>query len=115
MEDLRVNRSRLTRSNNRRGEDKVSDRIDRVLINEAWVSLYPDIQCTNHIVIGSNHTPLILHRNQEGQRRRPQFWFEEIWIENAECKDVIREAWNEWDGGEIPVHISMSWRDLVGG
>lgn len=92
MEDLGAKGSRFTWSNNLWGEERVSELIGRVLINSIWAALYSDVQCINDLAIGSDHTPIILHRAQGGQRRRSQFCFEDMWPENAECKDVIREA-----------------------
>lgn len=30
-----------------------------------------------------------------------------MWFENTECKDVIKDTWIEWDGGETSVDICV--------
>lgn len=57
MEDLGAKGSRLMWSNNRRGEERISEHIGLVHINESWVAQYPNIQFTNDNAIGSNHMP----------------------------------------------------------
>lgn len=86
MEDLRAKRSRFTWSNNRRRTERVWERIDQVLINVAWVTLNPDMQCTNDLTIVSDHTLLILYKTDRGRRKQTNFRFEEIWLKNDECK-----------------------------
>lgn len=86
MEDLGAKRSRFTWSNNRKGEKRVWECINRVLINATWATLNSYVQCTNDLAISSDHTPLILHKTDRGRRKQMDLKFEEIWLENDECK-----------------------------
>lgn len=85
-----------------RDEDHVYEWLDRVLINEEWGSKYQNGHCINEVAIGSDHSPIILSTNPEIIKNKIGFWFEEMWLENPECKEVIKAAW----GGEN--HHSMS-------
>lgn len=52
MEDLGAKGSLFTWSNNQSGEERVYERLGRVLINLVWVVQKPNTQCTDELAIG---------------------------------------------------------------
>lgn len=58
MEDLGFKGQMQTWKNNLRGNDRVMERLDRVLINRARGMLCPQAQCINRLIVGSDHAPL---------------------------------------------------------
>lgn len=77
------------------GADRVYEILDRVLINSRWVTQFPNSQCINEVVVGSDHSPIILTTRMEVHRSIRGFRFEEMWPESPECKDVIRTTWSK--------------------
>lgn len=97
MEDMGARGQRFTWCSNRRGQDRVYESLDRMIMNERWATKFPNAKCINEVVVGSDHAPLVLTL-EEGRRRRVRnFRFEEMWLENPECKEVIRDAWKDND------------------
>lgn len=93
MEDLGYKGQMQTWSNNRRGTDRVMERLDRVFANRHWSSLFLKAQCFNGPMVGSDHAPIQLvleYKNHKGNRR---FRFEEMWLEQRDCYEVIKQAW----------------------
>lgn len=75
MEDICFKRQMHTWSNNRRGVERIVERLDQVLGNRKWCYNYPKAQCINELAIGSDHSPveLILDYNDKKGKRRFRF------------------------------------------
>ncbi len=87
----------FTWCNNRLGSATIWERLDRGLATAEWLSMFPNASL-HHIDNGtSDHCPLWLSLNANITRysspRRP-FRFEEIWLTDLRCRDVVNEAWN---------------------
>lgn len=54
MEDLGAKGQCFTWCNNRKWEDRINERLDRVLSNREWATQFPNAQCMNEVVIGSD-------------------------------------------------------------
>ncbi|KAK9678607.1 hypothetical protein RND81_11G222600 [Saponaria officinalis] len=71
-------------------------RLDRALATESWSSLYPFSKLVNLDCEWSDHAPVsVLLEKQDGarQNRASLFRFEQIWVGEEGCEDVIRSAW----------------------
>ena len=79
--------------------------MDRDLGNTDWLNLFP--RATLHYLssLASDHSPLFLHfKNQPNKRRkRKLFRFESMWLKDARCEEVVKEAWEE---GEL---VGSDW------
>lgn len=89
MKDLGAKDHLFTRSDNRKGNKRVYEWLDKVLINPTWATHIPNTMCINELVIGSDHAPLVLLTQGEKHRWKREFRFEEMWMENPKCKEVI--------------------------
>ena len=78
---------------NRREEGMIKERIDKGLVNLAWLEQYPRTQVINLPIIGSDHRPIYIDSDYCEGRAPKQFKFEIIWTEKEECGQVIREGW----------------------
>lgn len=114
MEDLRVedmgSKGYLhTWCNNRSGSERISQRLDWGLVNARWATDYPQIQCTNELALGSDHSPLVIHMTEPKKRTTRRFKFEEMWLEDPLCKDIIRESWEgaSMDTRTHGVHLKL--------
>ncbi|KAL9236942.1 hypothetical protein vseg_011552 [Gypsophila vaccaria] len=72
-------------------------KLDRGLATENWLDLFPYAKV---ITLGrewSDHTPIKLvlkgAEDTTGRRRRP-FRFEQMWVIEDSCEDVIRSPWS---------------------
>ena len=71
----------------------IKERIDKGLVNLAWLEQYPRTQVINLPIIGSDHGPVYIDSDYCEGRAPKQFKFEIIWIEKEECGQVTREGW----------------------
>ncbi|KAK3198138.1 hypothetical protein Dsin_021553 [Dipteronia sinensis] len=71
------------------------ERLDRGLCNRPWRNLFPHSVIMHLDFWGSDHRPLLLTSDTGqtpcGQGRR--FFFEECWIDDEGCKEVVSSTW----------------------
>lgn len=83
LEDIGYNGDMFTWTNNKRGGDRIRERLDRVLANAAWCASFPSAQCFHELIIGSDHAPIQLSLKHEDVRVRKPFRFENMWLEGG--------------------------------
>jgi hypothetical protein len=107
--DLGFNRSKFTWSNKRDMEVFVKERLDRALANTGWCRRFLKVEVQVLPVCTSDHKPLWIRlaSTAEVGRRKSSFKFEACWNMDAECADVIREAWKGRGQGSA-VNLSTS-------
>lgn len=93
MEDLGYKGQMHTLSNNRRGDDRIVERLDRYLGNMSWCQRYPNTQCINEVATSSDHSPVELIFDFTDANGRRRFQFENMWLELQECFKQIKWAW----------------------
>ncbi|XP_050121457.1 uncharacterized protein LOC126599164 [Malus sylvestris] len=90
--DLSFNGQKFTWRGTRNGQ-LVEAQLDRVLVNDRWLSTWPDSFVTNATTLGSDHCPILLHCEQKAVRKKKMFRFEAFWTKDADCKEIVRKAW----------------------
>lgn len=83
----------FTRERSRGHHNWLHERLDRGLANLSWQNMFPDAQVRVCNVSTSDHLPLVVELNKQvyvpkGQR----FRFENIWIKEADCYNLINES-----------------------
>ena len=104
-----------TWSNNQGGEDNIQERLDRCLATMEWKNMFQGAFVSHLGKRKSDHVPILLTaaagpRPQERKRRQKLFRFEECWMRDEKCVDVIREAWRQ--GGEVDRCVNNTAREL---
>lgn len=84
-----------TRSNNRAGDDRIVERLDRVLANAEWRNLFPRATCLHGVALGSDHVPIHLKLDRAERRGSKVFKFEDMWLPNPKCFVVIKAGLGE--------------------
>lgn len=80
---------------NKRGEgEAMRERIDRFLANSDWVFACPMSLVNQLPMVGSDHSPLVLHISFQDKIGKRLFRFELVWAREKECTEVVKEAWN---------------------
>lgn len=80
----------------------VQERLDRGLANQDWCQLFPSAEVQVVEVATSDHLPLFLHLNKQVyQRRERRFRFENTWLREKECSQVVRNGWEEAGGSRL--------------
>ncbi|GLT87908.1 hypothetical protein SLE2022_059610 [Rubroshorea leprosula] len=68
-------------------------RIDRFLISADWFEKWSDVKQWGLGRSVSDHCPLVLKNEKVDWGPKP-FKFFDSWLEQLECKELIRKAWN---------------------
>jgi len=56
--------------------------------------MFPEVEAFALPAIGFDHSPLLLVSSAKTVRkRRTNFHFEAFWIEDGECRDIVKHAW----------------------
>ncbi|XP_074369830.1 uncharacterized protein LOC141711313 [Apium graveolens] len=80
-----------------RGTDKwVQERLDRGMATQQWRNMFPLGEVTVLEVTTSDHLPLMLQLHRKVfEKRRRRFKFENIWIGERECRNIVQEWWRQ--------------------
>ncbi|KAI9181333.1 hypothetical protein LWI28_013917 [Acer negundo] len=101
LEDIGFKSLIFTWSNKREGDVMILERLDRGLCNRGWKNLFSN-SIIHHLEFwGLDHRPLVLEVQKNGSspvfgnkaRVKRRFYFEECWVENDECKDIVLHVW----------------------
>ncbi|CAN6218645.1 unnamed protein product [Urochloa humidicola] len=93
LRDLDMVGGKYTWSNNQ--ANPTLERLDRVLMNEAWEKVFPLTNLRKIPRSVSDHNPLLLCSDQGQKARNMQFCFETSWIKHHEFVPKIAEIWGE--------------------
>ncbi|KAL5578184.1 hypothetical protein UlMin_019883 [Ulmus minor] len=79
----------------------IQERLDRMLGNSGWLDLFPNSLIHHLSLRGSDHRPLLVEllRADEFSNfgkiwKRGRFHFEEAWVDEVECSNIIKDHWN---------------------
>ncbi|KAF7831668.1 endonuclease/exonuclease/phosphatase family protein [Senna tora] len=79
------------------GDANVQVRLDRALVNQEWVELFPNHKLSHLIGSDYDHLPIQLDTDYvvvSNQRRKKKiFRFEKMWTIHNDCANIIKERW----------------------
>ncbi|KAL2943840.1 hypothetical protein RDABS01_032187 [Bienertia sinuspersici] len=82
--------------NGREDQGSIEERLDRFLADTEWSVLFPWASVTHLDESLSDHLLILLKLNIQGTRnqraRNRRFCFENWWVEESSCTEVVREA-----------------------
>lgn len=80
-----------------RGTDNwVKERLDRGLATQTWIDMFPDAVVKVIELSTSDHLPLFLDLNRKVYvQKRKRFRFENVWIREKDCYNLINDCWQE--------------------
>lgn len=91
--DAGFNGEAYTWSNNRRGQARILERLDRVLFN---VDFQTDFSATSvhHLTrIYSDHSPLLVQLEGEVPRISSRFIFQRMWVDHPDFLHIVAADW----------------------
>lgn len=85
----------------------IHERLDRGLANQEWCRMFPLAQVKVLEVAPSDHLPLSLQLNRKVYTQKSKrFKFENIWIREKDCFNLVKESWQYTTGREILDKVS---------
>ncbi|XP_042983207.1 uncharacterized protein LOC122312617 [Carya illinoinensis] len=95
LRDLGFKGNRFTWSNRQGGSRCTNERLDRAVVNQSWLNFFPNAMVIHGVVAYSNHVPIWVSSAGEGvpSRVKRQFRFEEMWVGEKACEDIIKSTW----------------------
>lgn len=94
--DLGFKGPKFTWNNGRDGAAFMKERLDRVVANSEWRSMFDAMDVTILASRSSDHHPLYIALNHEvgpERRKKKQFRFEASWCEREDYKELVRKTW----------------------
>lgn len=98
--DLGFGGSSFTWCNGRFGEQRTLVRLEKMVANSNWKSLFPGARVPHRSTSTSDHCSLILHsfHAPKNRRKKPRFRFETMWLREEaslmtkECGRTLKKA-----------------------
>ncbi|XP_050259980.1 uncharacterized protein LOC126705069 [Quercus robur] len=93
------------------------ERLDRGLATNNWFLKFPGSRVHHLHCDSSDHQPiLVVFSGLEHPRRKKPFRFEEMWLSNTSCEEVVKAAWyctsGAEDGREVLNKVEKCGKDL---
>ncbi|KAK9029876.1 hypothetical protein V6N11_031320 [Hibiscus sabdariffa] len=95
--DMPIQGASYTWSNQRVNDDAILVRIDKIFYNIEWSNKFCNVVGVCGPAIESDHCSLICHLKGTNSKPKKAFKFEAKRLIEEECKEVVREAWNQDD------------------
>lgn len=83
----------FTWCNNRLGNARVWERLDRAFASESWIDMFPESKVQHLTRFASDHHPLLMSVSNLWTRKNVPFRFEKIWLYGNGIWDCVRQAW----------------------
>ena len=89
------------------GENRMYLRLDRALATPKWIDYYKDIKVHHLVESISNHCALLItDATVQKYPNRRRFQFKAMWTKREECKDIIKEVWDDSQELNSPIWIA---------
>ncbi|XP_070038372.1 uncharacterized protein [Nicotiana tomentosiformis] len=85
--------SPFTLWNERSDVECIFKRLDRILANQPFQTLFPNIEVEHLIRTGSDHAPLLMSCTEEAMKSTKTFKFLNFWTTHHSFTEVVRQNW----------------------
>lgn len=92
-----------------RGEQRTKIRLDRMVANEEWMRLFPEVRVSHVAMSISDHCLLMLSLTckQPKKQGRKCFFFEAMWTRDERCREIVEGT---WESGRIELEDGVIGR-----
>ncbi|XP_059658959.1 uncharacterized protein LOC132305316 [Cornus florida] len=95
LEDLRFTGIQFTWTNNSFGCANISRKLDRVLVNYAWMNRFAQATCEFLPHGVSDHSPMLVVLGEISPRKNLPFRFFNFWVLNEKFIDIVFHGWQK--------------------
>lgn len=93
LREIRMSGGQYTWSNNH--EIPVLEKLDRVLVNDSWESIFPLMIVGKLVREMSDHNPLLIDIMETKEQRRKDFRYDTAWHKHPEFLTRMEKLWHE--------------------
>ncbi|XP_074318694.1 uncharacterized protein LOC141655516 [Silene latifolia] len=91
--------SLYTWSNKKEPSSRVFSRLDRVLVNDAWIRSNDNIYAHFYIEGVFDHTPCVIQEHSNTAKPRRSFKYYNMWSKVEDFKECVNQVWDsDWNG-----------------
>ncbi|XP_020682235.2 uncharacterized protein LOC110099437 [Dendrobium catenatum] len=98
--DVGIIEPRYTWCNNKEGNSKIWERLDRCILNSTALKLLPTAATRHLAMVASDHSLIILKMNDKVRLNSKIIRFEDTWRLYPAARSIVYHSWREKDGGE---------------
>lgn len=89
----------FTWSNHRSNASIILERLDRTLVNHAWIDYFHNVIVYHLLSLASNHYPILVVTSREENNTRRPLRFNRCWFSDSRCRDIIKDNWITSENG----------------
>ena len=78
------------------GNNTIWERLDRVVATTDWIEIFSATKVVHLECGSSNHKPIIILPKGITKRRKKPWRFEQMWLEDPGCKEIVVSAWGRF-------------------
>ncbi|XP_019190306.1 PREDICTED: uncharacterized protein LOC109184723 [Ipomoea nil] len=94
LRDLDFDGCQFTWEKSRGTPNWIQEKLDRILVNDAWLERFGDARARSISVPSSDHLPMLLCTVPTARRqRRNKFKFENVWLKENQCREIVTACW----------------------
>ncbi|XP_019153894.1 PREDICTED: uncharacterized protein LOC109150438 [Ipomoea nil] len=91
----------------------IEEKLDRILANEEWLSLFQGARAQSLVVPYSDHLPLVLIPVILPQvRKHARFCFDNLWLREDSCREIVAQSWDRTVGLDTLARVEACALDL---
>ncbi|XP_028091363.1 uncharacterized protein LOC114291701 [Camellia sinensis] len=110
--DLSYGGCQFTWANKRTSGDYIASKIDRVLVNEAWLDAFPASFATFLPSGISDHSPAVVHISDKVTSFKKPFKYFDFWADHEDFSSVVSTIWNQYIQGVPMFRVCQKLKNL---
>ncbi|XP_028097019.1 uncharacterized protein LOC114296888 [Camellia sinensis] len=110
--DLSYGGCQFTWANKRTSGDYIASKIDRVLVNEAWLDAFPASFATFLPSGISDHSPAVIHISDKVTSFKKPFKYFDFWADHEDFCSVVSTIWNQYIQGVPMFRVCQKLKNL---
>lgn len=113
MRDLEFEGCQFTWERSRGTVDWVREKLDRILVTDSWLDIFGGAKASSIEAPVSDHLPLVLWPTPtERCKKRRSFKFENSWIRERQCREIVQNTWASTRGMHISNRLNICSNEI---
>ncbi|XP_019189731.1 PREDICTED: uncharacterized protein LOC109184143 [Ipomoea nil] len=80
----------------------IREKLDRIMVNNTWLDLFEGANAESFEAPASDHIPIAIWPSPASRsRKRRCFKFENYWLKETRCREIVHQSWSNSQGLQI--------------